>query len=95
MTTLAQEVIEKFERLDEREQREVLAYMQRRNQDAGQEKGEVFAVTEPMSREEGLAALRAFRANIREKYGDRPLSNSADLVNEIREERLNDLMGGR
>lgn len=41
-----------------------------------------------------LADARAFRERLRAHYGPNHFFNSVDILNEIREERLNDLMGG-
>lgn len=41
-----------------------------------------------------LADVRAFREKLRAHYGPNHFFNSIDVLDEIREERLNDLMGG-
>ena len=61
----------------------------------GEENTLKFSVMEPMSPEEGLRWAREFRARLRAKYGERDVISSADILNEVREERLDDLMGGR
>ena len=40
-----------------------------------------------------LEEVEPFQAKLRAKYGELP--SSASLLQEVREERLNDLMGGR
>lgn len=41
-----------------------------------------------------LDGARTLRAEMQSKYGERAIPNTAEIINEIREDRLNDLMGG-
>ncbi|MBZ0299425.1 MAG: hypothetical protein K8J31_06795 [Anaerolineae bacterium] len=85
MNTLEQEIIEKFRSLDESSKRRVRLQIEHETGKA--------AIT-PMSVEEWLEWARGFGNYVQEKYG-RLSASSADLLNEAREERLDDLMGGR
>lgn len=89
MSALEQEIIEKFRLLDKAARRRVLMQI------AQESDSQPFSTVEPMSAEEWLRWSREFRAKLRAKYGVREMVSSADLLNEAREERLNDLMGGR
>ncbi len=83
MNALEQEVIKKFRQLDKAARQRVLLQMEHED-----------TVPEPMSPEEWLEWADAFGAKIYARYGERKLT-SVDLLHEAREERLNDLMGGR
>jgi hypothetical protein len=87
MSALEQEIFEQFKQLD----KETKLRLAARLTQVAQEDADTLT---PMSPEEGLAWLRDFGAYIHKKYGDLKVS-SVDLLDEIREERLNDLMGGR
>ena len=92
MSALEQEIIEKFRLLDKDAKQRV---RQQIEQETSAEDSLNFSVMEPMSPEDGLRWARAFRAELRTKYGERDVISSADILNEVREERLDDLMGGR
>ena len=89
MSIIEQEIIEKFRSLDETSKRRVLLQMERETE---------IAATLPtpstsLSPEAWLEWARTFGTYIHDKYGSLSPS-SIDLLNEAREERLDDLMGG-
>ena len=79
MSALEQEIYEKFQQLDDEAKQRVRATL--------------AATDEQMSTDAWLTWARQYRATLSAKYG-RKVFNSVDLLNEAREERLNDLMGG-
>ncbi|HVU14041.1 MAG TPA: hypothetical protein VHD90_22335 [Phototrophicaceae bacterium] len=86
MSALEQEIYQKFRLLDKDARLRVIARLEL--------EAEVDDTTpEPMSPQEGLAWLINFGEYIQNKYGNLSPS-SVDLLNEAREERLDDLMGG-
>lgn len=85
MSTLEQEIIDKFRLLDKEAQERV---RQQIEQDVPDE------TLEPMSTEEWLEWAIAFGKRMEKKYGPNRIS-SVDLLHEAREERLNDILGGR
>jgi hypothetical protein len=87
MSALEQEIFDRFKLLDKDAQLRLAARLT-------QEAQEDADILNPMSPQEGLDWLRSFGAYIHKKYGDLGVS-SVDLLDEAREERLNDLMGGR
>jgi hypothetical protein len=86
MSALEQGIYDKFRLLDRESQQRVIAHLEL------EAKSETSA-PEAVMPEEGLAWMQAFGEYIPNKYGPLP-DNSVDLLNEAREERLNDLMGG-
>lgn len=77
MSALEQEIYEKFQQLDDDAKQRVLQ-----------------ALTQPqanVAKGNWLDETRALRAEMRAKYGKLAFS-AAMLINEVREERLNDLM---
>jgi hypothetical protein len=87
MSALEQEIFDRFKLLDKDARQRVILQLQ-------QEAQEDSDILNPMSPQEGLDWLRSFGAYIHKKYGDLGVS-SVDLLDEAREERMNDLMGGR
>jgi hypothetical protein len=83
MSALEQEVMEKIKLLDKDARKRVLHQLE---QDVIEE------TLVPMSTEEWLEWAIAFGEKIERKYGPRRI-NSVDLLEEAREERLNDIMG--
>jgi hypothetical protein len=77
---------DKFDLLDKDSQQRVILQLQQKAQEN--------ATTQKMSLGEWLDWASAFGDYIHNKYGDFEVS-SVDLLEEAREERLNDLMGGR
>lgn len=90
MSALEQEIVEKFRLLDKEARRRVLQLIE----DEIDDQSLIFSVSEPMSADEWLKWAQAFGSYIHEKYGSLRVS-SVELLDEAREERLNDLMGGR
>ncbi len=86
MSALEQEIYQKFKQLDKAAQQRVIAQLE-------QEAHSDTETLEPMSLKEWIAWAHDFGEYIHNKYGSLP-DNSVDLLNEAREERLNDLMGG-
>ena len=83
MSALEQEIIDKFRLLDKEAQQQVLNVLS----------SEVTTL-EPMTWDEWLAWARDFRRQTAKLHPEGFAFNSVDLLNEAREERLNDLMGG-
>lgn len=84
MSALEQEIIEKFRSLDETAKQRVRLQIEHETEQAS---------LKPMSVEEWLQWAQGFGDYIHKKYGVLSTS-SVDLLNEAREERLDDLMGG-
>ncbi len=78
--TLEQEIIEAVRQLDEKRQRQVLAFAHDLSQSQ-------------ITLGEWLDRAHAFREELRAKYGDDFIFNSQAVLDEIREERLDDIMG--
>lgn len=89
MSALEQEIIEKFRLLDKASKQRVLLQIERE----AMLTATTSEVLLPISPEEWLAWAQDFGSHIHEKYGSFSVS-SVDLLNEAREERLDDLMGG-
>jgi hypothetical protein len=86
MSALEQEIYQKFRLLDKESQQRVIAHLElEAKSDAPN--------LEPMPIKEWLKSLEELGEYIHNKYGPLP-DNSVDLLNEAREERMNDLMGG-
>jgi hypothetical protein len=83
IATLEQQIIEQVRRLRPDQQEHVLAYVQ------------TLTSQPALSLGEWLERARIMRQVYIEKYGDQAFINSVELLAEAREERLNDLMGGR
>ncbi len=79
--TLEQEIIEAVRQLDEERQQRVLEFIHSLSQ-------------ADMPLEDWVQKAHEFRMAIRAKYGEDFVFNSQAVLDEIREERLNDIMGG-
>jgi hypothetical protein len=79
--TIEQEILEQISMLDAEQKKRVLEF--------------VRELKKPqMTLGEWLARAEAFQAELRAKYGDDFFFNSLSVLDEIHEERLNDIMGG-
>jgi mRNA-degrading endonuclease RelE of RelBE toxin-antitoxin system len=78
--TFEQEIIEQVRKLDAENQKRVLEFIRSLGQPS---------VTE----EEWLEKAHALRLELRARYGEGFVFNSLSVLDEAREERLNDLMG--
>jgi len=87
MSTLEMEILERFRLLDKDARRRLLTFMEDDSEDADMQ--------EPMSPEEWQVWASSVRAELQQHYGDRMMVSSVELLDEAREERLDDLMGGR
>jgi hypothetical protein len=87
MSALEQEIIDRFDLLDKDAQQRLAAHLVQKAQN------HAAAPTQKMSLGEWLEWASAFGEYIHNKYGDLGES-SVDLLEEAREERMNDLMGG-
>lgn len=87
MVTIELELLEKIGKLDAAKQRQVLAYVDSLLPEQG--------APPPFDFEEWLTSLSAFRDKLTAKYGPHHFGSVQDILDEVREERLNDLMGGR
>ncbi|MDZ4769842.1 MAG: hypothetical protein SGJ24_11995 [Chloroflexota bacterium] len=81
MSALEREVIEKFQQLDDEAQQRVGVLIAQQTE----------ARTPSSGADRWLDGARALRAEMRARYGKLTFS-AAMLVNEVREERLNELM---
>jgi hypothetical protein len=84
VSAVQQELLDQLEKLDERQQRQVLEYAR--------------ALTAPQQApweqwEQWLAHAAQAQAELRAKYGDRHFFESQSALDAVREERLDDLMG--
>ncbi len=79
MNTLEREIIEKFQQLDKDAQQHVKTVIEQETE------------SPTVINDRWLADTRALRAEMHKKYGKLAFS-AAMLVNEVREERLNELM---
>ena len=79
VAAVRQELLEQLEKLDERQQRQVLEYAR--------------ALTTPgqVTWEQWLARATQAQAELRAKYGDRHFFESQSTMDAVREERLDDL----
>ncbi len=80
--TLEQEIIEAVRQLDEERKQQVLEFVQSLSQ-------------ADMQSEAWVQKAHEFRMTIRAKYGEDFVFNSQHALDESREERLDDIMGGR
>ena len=76
-----QEIIERVRRLDAESQKRVLEFIRSLSQS-------------PMTDDEWLGKAHALRMELRAQYGEGFVFDSLSVLDEAREERLNDLMGG-
>jgi hypothetical protein len=82
MSALEQEIISKLQRLDESQKVRVLKFIDQ--------------VTEPQRvQTDWFERVNAFQVELRAKYGDKRRFSVQDLLDEVREERLDDLLGSR
>lgn len=82
MSPIAQELIAKIESMDEHKQLQVLEF--------------VNSLEQPkMSWDEWLKLAKTLHDDLVVEYGESHYFNSVDVLNEVREERLDDLRGGR
>lgn len=88
MSALEDEIIQKFQLLDKGAKERVLLQLEQVARD------EPIEASEQSSTLELLEWGRKFRAEIQAKYGEREIPSIVDLLEEAREERLNDIMGG-
>jgi hypothetical protein len=86
MATLTDEIVKQAAKLDEADQRQVLEYIQ-----------ELVGLQRQSSVDmlEWLAQAETFQAELRAKHGENFVVNSQVLLDEAREERLNDIMDSR
>ncbi len=88
MSALENDIIQKFRLLDKEARDRVLLQIAQETQAESISPSETTA-------QDFLMWARGFRARTESPYEDRPLIDAADLINEMREERLDDIMGGR
>ncbi len=81
MSALEQELIEHIHNMNDEERKQVLEYIQK------------DIKPRQMTLGEWLKGAEALRAQLAIKYGPQHFPNAADVLEEIREERLNDIMG--
>lgn len=81
MTTILPELLDQLGKLDESQQQQILAYARQ------------LTKPNPVSWEQWLEQSGQFQAVLRNKYGEHHFFDSRSLLDEVREERLNELMG--
>ncbi len=82
MSALEQEIIEKIRKLDEAQKKQILEFIQE--------------IDEQESTDENWSdRARTLRLKLRHKYGVNRFADNQAVLDEVREERLNDLTGGR
>ena len=81
MSTVRQELLDQIDKLDEKQQQQLL------------ENVRGLAKPQPLTWVQWLERADQAQAALREKYGDQHYFNSQSILDEVREERLNDLMG--
>jgi hypothetical protein len=89
MATVMPELMDKITQLDEAAQRKLLAYVENLL------RLELEKSPTPMTLGEWLREAQALRDEMRAKYGANHFYSVEETLDEIREERLNDIMGGR
>lgn len=82
MSAVRQELLAQIDKLDEDQQRRLLDYVR------------LLARPHTLTWAEWLARADRAREELRQKYGDQHFFNSQSLLDEVREERLDDLLGG-
>lgn len=87
MSALELEILERFRQLDTVARRRLLVFME--------QVADEIESDEPMSADTWQLWANDFRAELQQHYGDQKVVSSAELLQEAREERLDDLMGGR
>lgn len=80
MSALEQELIDRIRKLDEERKRQVLIYIQ-----------EIDAPRLTLG--EWLHDIETLSQELEAKYGARHFPSATDLINELREERLDDILG--
>ncbi|MBI5669967.1 MAG: hypothetical protein HZC41_18390 [Chloroflexi bacterium] len=80
MSALEQELIDRIRKLDEDRKRQVLLYIQ-----------EIDAPRLTLG--EWLQDIETLSQTLQAKYGAHHFPSAADLINEVREERLDDILG--
>ncbi len=80
MSALEQEIIEKLHQLDDAQKIQVLEFIER-------------VYSPQFSHTDWVQRVETFQAEIHSKYGNRPQVSVQDLLDEVQEERLDDLMG--
>ncbi len=80
--TLDREIIEAVQKLDRERKQRVLEFIR------SLEKPQAVSA-------DWFERVEAFQAELRAKYGDDFVFGVQSMLDEVREERLNDLMGGR
>ena len=83
MSALEQEIIEKIRKLDEAQKKQILEFVRQVEEQ------------QPTEEPNWLEAILTLEQQLTAKYGTNHFPPSADTINEIREERLNDIMGGK
>lgn len=84
MSALEQQIIEKLHQLDDAQKVEVLAFIDT-----------IETHEKDVTLAKWLDMARQSRAATRTKYGSDYVIDAQSLLDEVREERLDDLMGGR
>jgi len=81
MSAVKQELLKHIDKLDEKQQRQLLEYVR------------VLAKPQALTWAQWLELADQAQAKLRTKYGDQHYFNSQSILDELREERLDDLLG--
>ena len=87
MTQIEQEIVDRLSKLDSPLQQQVLDFVRQLQNSEGNESRLTLG--------EWLKKTHILRSEFRAKYGDSKLIDTQSMLDEVREERLNDLMGSR
>ena len=87
MTQIEREIVDRVSKLNPMTQQQVLDYVRQLQSDEADEL--------PLTLREWLDKARTLRQELHAKYGDNYLIDIQSMLEEVREERSNDLMGGR
>lgn len=81
MSAVRQELLDQIDKLDEKQQQQLLEYVR------------VLSKPEALTWAQWLDLADQAQAKLRAKYGDQHYFNSQSILDEVREERLDDLLG--
>ena len=82
MSAVRQELLDQIDKLDEIQQRQLLEYVR------------VLSKPQTLTWVQWLDLADQAQAKLRTKYGEQHYFNSQSILDEVREERLDDLLGG-
>jgi len=81
MSAVKEELLGRIDKLDEEQQRQVLEYIR------------ILEKPQLLTWDQWLELADQAQAELRSKYGEKHYFNSQSILDEVREERLNDILG--